>query len=202
MVCEATGPHRLLIVPPLFDEANKLRHFLVETMRLLAKRGIESVLADLPGTNESLAPLADQSLSSWRDSVASCARQTGATHLLGVRGGALVLPPHPTALAFAPASGASLLRAMLRARVIADREAGLTSERDALLVSAREDGIVLAGYSLGAAMVRELEHAEPADVPAIAQADLGGPGLWLRAEPSHDGAQAEALAAAIAERMA
>jgi hypothetical protein len=38
-------------------------------------------------------------------------------------------------------------------------------------------------------MVRELETAEPSGGAAlanIAQADLGGAGLWLRAEPDHD----------------
>src|SRR3546814_4524493 len=39
---------------------------------------------------------------------------------------------------------------------------------------------------LGATMIRELEKAEPSGGAAlanIAQADLGGAGLWLRAEP-------------------
>ena len=50
-------------------------------------------------------------------------------------------------------------------------------------------------------MIRELDKAEPAGGAAlanIAQADLGGAGLWLRAEPDHDPAQADTLAALIA----
>jgi hypothetical protein len=45
-----------------------------------------------------------------------------------------------------------------------------------------------------------LESAEPvlaAGQHDIAQSTLGGPGLWLRAEPSEDSAQADALAAII-----
>ena len=50
-------------------------------------------------------------------------------------------------------------------------------------------------------MIRELETAEPAGGAAlsnIAQSDLGGAGLWLRAEPDHDPAQAAKLAAHVA----
>ncbi len=53
-------------------------------------------------------------------------------------------------------------------------------------------------------MVRELETAEPtggAAVANIAQTDIGGPGLWLRAEPDHSPEQAEALTKRIAEAL-
>ena len=63
----------------------------------------------------------------------------------------------------------------------------------------------LAGYRLGASMVRDLESAEPtggAPLATIAQADLGGAGLWLRAEPDHSPEQAQALAARVAEALA
>ena len=54
-------------------------------------------------------------------------------------------------------------------------------------------------------MVRALETAEPtggAALANVAQSDLGGPGLWLRAEPDHSPEQADALAARIAEALA
>jgi hypothetical protein len=53
-------------------------------------------------------------------------------------------------------------------------------------------------------MFAELEQAEPALAPGqsdIAQDALGGPGLWLRAEPGEDAAQADRLAAIIAESV-
>ncbi|MEG8052367.1 hypothetical protein QP185_02180 [Sphingomonas aerolata] len=45
------GP-RVIAVLPLFEEANRTRAFLVETLRALAGRGIGSILPDLPGTGE------------------------------------------------------------------------------------------------------------------------------------------------------
>ena len=38
-----TGP-RLFILPPLFDEANRVRHLMVECARSLAELGIASLL--------------------------------------------------------------------------------------------------------------------------------------------------------------
>jgi len=64
---------------------------------------------------------------------------------------------------------------------------------------ARQEGIELAGWRIGAAMFSALEDAEPAtDLVEIEQSMLGGPGLWLRAEPDEDPEQADALAALIA----
>ena len=51
-------PRRLLMIPPLFDEANKFRHQVTEIMRRFDANGVDCVLPDLPGCNESTAPLA------------------------------------------------------------------------------------------------------------------------------------------------
>ncbi|MEL7218652.1 MAG: hypothetical protein AAGK01_09510, partial [Pseudomonadota bacterium] len=59
-------PVRVLILPAWFDEANKLRRFTVEVMRRLDGSGIDSFLPDLPGCNESLAQLSEQTIASWR----------------------------------------------------------------------------------------------------------------------------------------
>ena len=193
---------RVLVLPALFDEANKLRHFTVEVMRQLDEAGIDTFLPDLPGCNESLAPVEAQTLAGWRAAAEAAAGHFRASHVLTIRGGALCAPDDLPAWRYAPATGASILRAMLRARVIASKEAGIEETRDALLEHGREQGLKLAGYALGAAMIRELESAEPSGGAAlanIAQADLGGAGLWLRAEPDHDPAQAVALAAIVAE---
>jgi hypothetical protein len=195
---------RVLILPALFDEANKLRHFTVEVMRRLDEAEIDSFLPDLPGCNESLAPLEAQTLTSWREAAELAGARFGATHALTIRGGCLCAPDLPT-WRYAPATGASILRAMLRARVIASKEAGIEETREGLLEAGRESGLELVGYHLGAAMIAELEIAEPLGAAAlanIAQPELGGPGLWLRAEPDHDPAQAEALACVIAETQA
>ena len=192
---------RVLVLPALFDEANKLRHFTVEAMRRLDAAGVDAILPDLPGCNESLAPLEAQTLQGWREAAEAAAAHFGATHALAIRGGALCAPAELPVWRYAPATGASILRAMLRARVIASKEAGVEESREGLLEEGRQTGLELAGYSLGAEMIRELETAEPSGGAAlanIAQTDLGGAGLWLRAEPDHDPAQAEALAALVA----
>jgi hypothetical protein len=196
---------RVLVLPALFDEASKLRHFTVEVMRRLDAAGVDTVLPDLPGCNESLAPLEAQTLAGWRAASEAAAAHFRATHVLTIRSGALCAPAGLPEIRYAPATGASLLRALLRARVIASKEAGLDEDRDGLLALGRGEGLELAGYRLGAPMIRELETAEPAGGAAlanVAQAEIGGAGLWLRAEPDHSPEQADALAARIAGEIA
>lgn len=202
LASDCGSSHRLLLVPPLFDEHNKLRHFIVETMRLLEKRQIASFLPDLPGCNESPVSLDGLSLRDWRDFTLEARKHCKATHVLAIRAGCLFAPTLASVAHFAPLTGKALLRSMIRARLLADREAGQDTSRDALVASARENGIQLGGYQLSATMFNELESADPAqDAMTISQSGLSGPALWLRAEPSHDAAQAQGLADLVAEWM-
>ena len=190
--------HRVLVLPALFDEANKLRHFTIRTMRRLSAAGVDCLLPDLPGCNESLAPLEEQDLDAWRSDASAAARHFGATHVLCLRGGALIAPEGVGGWAYAPASGASLLATLLRARVLSAREAGREENRQQLLDHGIAHGIELAGYRLGPAMVAQLREALPAShLAPIAQNEIGGAGLWLRAEPACDTAQEDALASLI-----
>ena len=103
--------------------------------------------------------------------------------------------PRPTA----PASCAGLFAPgrLLRAKPGTPSAAKTCSQR------ARSEGIELAGWHLGAEMVRDLESAvAPEGLSDIAQTDLGGPGLWLRAEPDEAPEQADALAAIVAIGLA
>ena len=193
--------YRLLVIPPLFEEHNKLRHQLVEVMRRLDLSGIDSVLPDMPGWNESAEPLAEQTLRGWRTMMAAAAGHFRATHVLAVRGGGLLLPEGLPGWLYGPVAGQRLLRAMLRARTVAAREAGREENVDGLSETARAEGIELAGWSLGAAMFTELEAAAkpaPQSVTMIEQSTVGGSPLWLRAEPDDDPEQADALAAIVA----
>lgn len=197
-------PRRLLLVPALFDEANKLRRFTVEVMRRLDRAGVDCLLPDLPGCGEDLAPLSAQSPGIWREAMASAATQFRASHVLAIRGGALVAPALP-GWALAPVKGASVLRQMLRARVLAAREAGREESAETLLATGLNAGLELAGYPLGATFLAEFQNLEmqsSLNLEVIEQSRLGGPGLWLRAEPGEDPAQADALAALLAERLA
>jgi len=199
---ESPGPHRLLVLPAWFDEANKLRRQTIEVMRRLALSGIASMLPDLPGCNESTALLAGQTLDGWRNCARAAAGHFGATHVLAIRAGALLAPADLPGWHYAPTGGAKVLRAMLRARTIAAQEAGRAERIDELQELARREGIELGGWRIGAEMFRALENAEPAQgAIEIGQSAIGGPGLWLRAEPGELPEQADALAALVAMGM-
>ncbi len=191
---------RVLILPAWFDEANKMRRFTVQTMRVLDAAGIDSFLPDLPGCNESLIGLESQTIASWQSAAKSAATRFGATHILSLRAGAIIAPADLPGWQYAPQSGAKTLRAMLRARMIAAREAGIEESTESLLASGRADGLTLAGWRLGAAFVSGLETAQPSPSKlhsVIAAKDLGGPGLWLRAEASEDQSQVDQLTQVI-----
>lgn len=201
LVFDKGRKHRLLIVPALFDEANRMRRFTVEVMRRLDGAGIDSFLPDLPGTNESVEPLESQILGSWKAAMAAATQHFNATHVLAIRGGCLAVPDGLPGWFYAPAKGGSILRQMLRARTLAAREAGRDETRESLTSLALAEGIELAGYRFGPQLFADLEEAQaPADIgySLIEQSDLGGPGLWLRAEPGESREQADALAAVLA----
>ncbi|MEP0190872.1 MAG: hypothetical protein ABJP70_09625 [Erythrobacter sp.] len=193
--------NRVLILPAWFDEANKLRRFTIETMRLLNEAGIDTVLPDLPGCNESLAPLGERTIASWRDAVEAAQAKFAPTHILSIRAGALLAPDGLPGWRYAPQTGAKLLRAMMRARIVAAREAGRAETTEGLFEQARAKGLILGGWPLGAAMIAELENAEPlpsASQRDVAASELGSSGLWLRAEPDEDADQSQALTQIIA----
>ena len=195
---------RVLILPAWFDEANRMRRFTVEVMRRLHLSGIDSFLPDLPGCNESLTPLDQQTLAGWRHAAEAAASHVGATHVLTIRAGAMIAPDALPGWHYAPQTGPKLLRAMIRARTIFSREAGKAESSDELMALGRSDGVTLAGWPIGAEMFGELEAADatPSDRQrVIAQREIGGAGLWLRAEPDEDAAQADALTAIIAAEV-
>ncbi|WP_156842404.1 alpha/beta hydrolase family protein [Novosphingobium aquimarinum] len=193
---------RLLIVPALFDEANRLRRLTVETMRRLDAADIDTILPDLPGTNESLASLQDQTVSGWQRAMDAAAVQFGATAVLGIRGGCPFAPRAPRVLHYAPVKAANLLRQMIRSRVVSAREAGREETSESLREAGQREGLELAGHRLGAAFLCAFDTLETSpDAEIIAQDRVGGSGLWLRAEPGENAAQADALAAIIAEAM-
>ncbi len=195
----------ILIVPPLFEEANRTRRTLALAMRALAAEGFAAVLPDLPGQNESLVPMEQVDLARWQDALAGVAAGIdGPVMIASVRGGTLI--DHGAKAAawwrLAPVGGASLLRTLLRARVSADREAGITSSLEELQAEAKTAPLLLAGNRLSPAMVAQLGTSEAQAVEPLRSVGLGADGiagtpLWLRAEPGEDAAMAAAIAADI-----
>lgn len=192
--------HRILLVPALFDEANKLRRFTLTLMRALDSFEIDTALPDLPGTNESSSPSRDQSLSLWKTQIRQFSQIFEATHCLTLRAGALLAPASLSGWFYSALDGPRQLGTLMRSRVVESREAGQPQTREALLEIGQHEGLRLAGWELGAAMVKELQTAQfdrgHSYVP-VSPSDLGGSALWLRAEPGEDKAQSEALAKSV-----
>lgn len=203
---EAAAMRRILIIPPLFDEMNRMRRVLASVMRILEQNGAASMLPDLPGCNESIADLSVQNLGIWRTAMQDAVSATAATHIVSIRGGALIDDiyadlPH---WRLAPVKGEALLKAMLRTRVVGDKEAGLSTTSDALIAHAQTDAIELAGNILGPQMVADLAITSPTQLANVQTRTLGigpdmiaGKALWLRAEPQDDAEFAAAIAADI-----
>ena len=196
---------RVLIAPDLFDEANRMRRFTVEVMRRLDGAGIDSFFPDLPGCNESERDLTTVEPEDWRMALESAARHFRATHVLALRGGGLIIPDKLPGWHFGPVKGASLIKTLLRARSISAREVGVEENAAKLMEHGREHGLDLAGYSLSAEMLRQLDQAtapQRGNLIPIDQETIGGSPLWLRAEPDDDPAQEDALAAVLAVGLA
>lgn len=202
----------VLIVPPLFDEANRMRRTLVQLGRALAANGVAALIPDLPGQNESLVPTRDATIDAWRTALAAAvAAEPGPVLVASVRGGALIDAPAPAAAWWRlnPVAGVNLLRNMLRTKVAGEREGGRDISVDQLREAARHAPVELAGNILSPAMVGALEAAVADDrVAPLRTVTLGsgdggiaGSALWLRSEPGEDAVLVAAMAADILDWM-
>lgn len=204
---------QLLLIPPLFDEMNRMRQVLVDVMRRLAELGIGTILPDLPGTNESLLPRDHATLSIWQESLQSCQKSLGNIHLVAsFRGGCLIdgiLPVLPH-WRFSPVDGQRLLRAMMRTRIASDKEAGKTATISDLTQQAASETLNLAGNAINPDMFSEMQAAQAVDLanvrlvrlksdPKLADGQIDGSALWLRAEPESDPELAEAISKDIGQ---
>jgi hypothetical protein len=189
------GP-QILVLQPLFDEANRCRRTISLMMRALASRGIGTTLPDLPGLGESLVPLAETRWEDWSAAVSAWAEEIRPVAIAAFRGGALLdsVPGLTAHWRFAPETGARIVRDLERTR----------------LTSTAADKDVLGGHKLAPAFISTLRTADLAPHDRVrtvrpdsdaADADLHVPGtpLWRRAEPGEDAALAESLADDLAQ---
>lgn len=190
-------------MPPLFDEANRMRRTLVLTMRALADHGLTAIMPDLPGQGDSIERTETATITAWRAALSAIAPGQPVV-VASWRGGALV-DDAVSAIGWwrmAPASGATLVKALLRTRLMGDKEAGRPSTADSLRAAISRDGSgELAGNRISATLLAQLDVAEPAAVSPlrlVQPADVGASPLWLRAEPGEDKAMATGMAADIA----
>ena len=174
----------LLVFEPLFEEANRCRRLTARVLRGLDAAGVNAAVAELPGTSESLTPIAEVDFNDWRDSAAAYHTRFVASF----RGGALLddAPGCSNVWRFAPETGSRIVRDL--------RRTALTSE----------NGTLLAGHALSDDFLTSLEVAEPAAIAsrtlrltsdtASADTQVEGAPLWRRAEPGDDPELAVALA--------
>jgi alpha-beta hydrolase superfamily lysophospholipase len=201
-------PVTLLVLPALFEEANRMRRFTVSVMRVLAARGIATVLPDLPGTGESLTPLADVSLTDWRDAVGALADamrdETGRCLTVAIRGGAILDAPADFGWRLAPETGARVLRDLVRATALSSGISATEVDR-----RARVGATALAGQVLSPALYSELlvtplsaakrHTARLTEDIGPRDSSLLGTRLWRSAEPSDDTNFVATASAAIAD---
>lgn len=211
-LCAATrSSRRVMLVPPLFDEMNRMRKMLVDVMHILETLEVASFLPDLPGTNESLIALEQVTLSDWQRAIQACAQQHDISHIASFRAGALTVTAMENAhhWVFSPVKGATILRTMMRTKVAADRESGLNTSLADLSAQAEAGPLELAGNIIGSELFAQLNAAEIPDLKnqrivhlesenKSCDMQIPGSALWLRAEPDED----PVLSSAIAENIA
>jgi hypothetical protein len=199
------GP-QVLVVPPLFEELNRTRKMITDTMRALAESGIGAHLPDLPGTGESPTELGEIGLAGWKEALAGAAQSCSPDLIFSIRGGCLLDQDLASEkiLRFSPVSGKAVVRDLIRARSVTD--AGFDKDAQAAVFS---DGpTMLGGYLLTAPLASELNEAEPGPAdglkvvkrenePGDSDFRISGPPLWRRAEPSGSPEQSAGLAAII-----
>jgi hypothetical protein len=205
-------PVTVLVLPALFEEANRMRRFTVSVMRALAVRGIGSVLPDLPGTGESLTPLANVSLDDWRDAVGALADairgagrgETGRCLTLAIRGGAILDGPADFGWRLAPETGERVLRDLVRATALSSGVSATEIDR-----RARAEATALAGQVISPALYNELltaplqaanrHTARLTEDVGLRDSSLLGTRLWRNAEPGDDPDFVATASAAIAD---
>jgi hypothetical protein len=187
-----TYPLQVIIIEPLFEEANRCRRLLISVMRGLAANGIGSVLPDLPGTGESRTDISTVVFSDWQAAMSAVAETLQPVVIASLRGGALL----DGGLAakgywrFAPETGARIVRDLKRTQL-----SGST---------------LYAGHAISDDFLAVLEGTPPALVSLLrtvrlesdageANAKIAGSPLWRRAEPGDDPELAAALVADLTE---
>ena len=181
----AGTPVTLLVLPALFEEANRMRRFTVSVMRHLAAQNIGTILPDLPGTGESEMPMSNVNLLDWHEAVSAVSDNVMGS--VAIRGGALLDETLENRWRLAPESGERLLRDMTRATALS---AGVpASEIDR---QARKTPTRLAGNMINPALYMALHDAALVDGAHVTTVE--GLKLWRTAEPGDDPAFAKLIA--------
>ena len=195
-----TSPHvpiaevgiQLLVIEPLFEEANRCRRLIATILRGLEAENVSARIAELPGTGESLMDIVDVRLDDWRSAIAAYP----ATYIASFRGGAIFDEASKAKhhWRFSPETGERIVRDLRRAT----------------LASAQSQ--LFAGHALDESFLGDLAAARPAEFDhcrtvglasdhSSADLKLTGSALWRRAEPGEDSELAQAIVADLLDWM-
>lgn len=179
--------HRVqaIVIPPLFDEHNRMRRVIAQVMRTLAANGIGTRIPVLAGLGESLSDLADARLDDWRAAIAIL---PAPDFTIAFRGGALIDDaagdvPH---WRLSPAAGATQIRDLDRAQLVGGGVDGADVPyllRAGHRLSRNLHAQLTAAIALESDKVRTVRGA---DDPAPAHAHIDFAPLWRRSEPGDD----------------
>jgi hypothetical protein len=183
---------QIIIIQPLFEEANRCRRLLASMMRGLAANGIGSVLPDLPGTGESRTDISTISFSDWQAALSAVAETIQPVVIASLRGGALLDGGLATKGYWrcAPETGARIVRDLKRTQLSGSALYAGHAISDDFLAALEEASIP------PSAPLRTLRLESDA---GEADAKIAGSPLWRRAEPGDDPALAAALVADLTE---
>lgn len=200
----ANNQTQIIIIPPFFEEHNRLRQLIVSIMRGLNAAGIGTALPDLPGTGESLIPVSTVTFDAWRAALSAAAAavrpQNGPLLAMSFRSGALVDDAAGANALWrcAPETGQRVVRDLLRTRLAGG------ANTDAM----PDDLVHLAGYKLQQALLDSISAAVPATThptrvarlktdTAPADVQLEGSPVWRRSEPGDDPILCDAIIADV-----
>lgn len=207
----------VVVALPLFEEANRMRAFAAMLCRLLARRGVASVLPDLPGQGESAVALEGTTVPGMREAIEGVVRRAsedGRPYAVGLRSGCLldVLGVFFGRWHFGPVDGEAVMRDLLR---VAIAGGSVRSGSDVSALTGAETPVLVAGNRLSNVMAADLRRAMLYDRPGVplrtvrldtdprpADRHVPGTPLWRRAEPGNDPALAALLADDIADWIA
>lgn len=195
---------QIILLSPLFEEANRMRKTLVDILHGLGALGFGVVLPDMPGMGESVKPIVDSMFQDWQAAVRAVVdgrrARAQAVLIASFRGGALLDAAAPTdgVWRLAEETGARLLRDLSRSILARGQRNRAGNDFD------------LAGYALPPLFVDDLEKALPQPLTKSrsvrlhqdtneADARIQGAPLWRRAEPGEDDVLTQAIVNDIAD---